>query len=137
MFESIRGYLSSLNSMKIALILIGIYIAVLVLRYAFQTKARCEGFSNQDEPVFRMFFAEWCGHCKKAKPEFSPLVGEQTIKGKKVKIVMIDAEKEKELAKQFNVSGYPTFILTKDGQNITYDGERTQSGFRSFLEKQL
>ena len=33
-----------------------------------------ETFSNNSEPVFAMYYAEWCGHCKRTKPEFQKLL---------------------------------------------------------------
>ena len=88
---------------------------------------------------FHMYYADWCPHCHTAKPEFEKLVADGstlTIGGKKVLVEAIEGEKnpEKVLTK---VSGYPTIRLY-DAQGALvqeYNGERTEAGFRGFLEE--
>ena len=50
------------------------------------------------------FYAPWCGHCKKIKPEY-----EQAAKNLKgiVKLGMVDATVEKELSKRFDIKSFP------------------------------
>jgi thiol-disulfide isomerase/thioredoxin len=96
-----------------------------------------EAFDNQ-EPLFVMYFAEWCGHCKTTKPEFLKL-GE---KYKNIKVMLVDAEADenKELVKSQNISGYPTIRYYKSGnledKGDEYSGGRTEDDFKSFLDSQ-
>jgi protein disulfide-isomerase A6 len=50
------------------------------------------------------FYAPWCSHCKKLKPEY-----EQAAKNLKgiVKFGMVDATVEKELSKRFEIKSFP------------------------------
>ena len=95
-----------------------------------------EGFITQNEPVFVMFFVDWCGHCKKMKPEFKKL--QDTYKGK-IKVEMINAEdpSNKELVKGQNVDGYPTVRFYPQGLNgkyEDYEGGRSYTELNYFLE---
>jgi thioredoxin-like negative regulator of GroEL len=94
-----------------------------------------EGFAGAEKSVV-ICKAEWCGHCKKAAPEFKKLLSASPITlkdGSKVTVKLLDADKDKSEIAQYKPRGYPT-ILIADGSNITeYPGERTADGVISFL----
>jgi thioredoxin-like negative regulator of GroEL len=50
---------------------------------------------------------------------------------------VVNPEKDKAAAAGFEIDGYPTFYLEKDGQKIKYSGPRNVDGFRQFLQQQL
>ena len=99
-------------------------------------------YFNVEVPLFRMFYADWCGHCQAAKPGFIEFQKEvetagNKVDGKEIKIVMHNADTEKELVKEFGVEGYPTFILSFNGQNYKYDGSRDKAGYLGFIRNIL
>lgn len=98
-----------------------------------RTVGTTETFSNS-KPVFRMYYATWCGHCKVCKPEFKKLMDK---KPDNVTLEMINEATNKELIEQEEIEGYPTLILYKDGKKINYEGERTLAGFEAFLKEKL
>jgi thiol-disulfide isomerase/thioredoxin len=96
-----------------------------------------EGFIVQNEPVFVMFHVDWCGHCKKMKPEFEKLKNE--YKGV-VKVEMINAEdpSKKELVDNQQIDGFPTVRFYPNGLNGThenYEGGRSFKELKHFLDK--
>jgi thiol-disulfide isomerase/thioredoxin len=84
--------------------------------------------------TFTMFGTEWCGACKQARPEFDKLGPTVTSGGKTVTIRFVNHETERELAKGYEILGYPTFYLDMDGKRTKYEGPRTEQGFRQFLQ---
>ena len=122
--------------------LIFIALAVLamlayVAREGFMVK---QGFQNASDFTFTMYYADWCGHCKKAKPEMEALVKAGAIEknGKKCQIRMISPEKEPDAAKGKPIKGFPTFLMeTADGQVVEYKGERSTDGYLEFINKTL
>ena len=77
--------------------------------------------------------AEWCGHCKTAAPEFKKLVDASPIQldnGKQAKIIMLDADADKDTIGQYKVRGYPTILVNKK----EYPGERTYAGVMEYLK---
>ncbi len=93
-----------------------------------------EAFEN-NEPAFVMYFAEWCGHCKRTKPEFKKLM--ESYKGP-VKIMMVDCEapENAELVKKQNIKGFPTIRYYPNGLDGTfedYSGNRTLFDFNQYL----
>jgi len=62
-----------------------------------------------------MFYAPWCGHCKKMKSGYvaaAEQLKELQVEGR---LAAVDATKYGELAKKFDVSGYPTIKYFKNG----------------------
>jgi thioredoxin-like negative regulator of GroEL len=125
------------NLDKKTLMYIGIGVVVfIILAYTIYYFTR-EKYSESD-CIFRMFYVDWCGYCKQAKPQFEPMIGTAKINNRPVKIVMVNADEQPQLAQQFGVRGFPTFVLTKsNGESINYDGQRLQPAFRAFLEENV
>ena len=67
---------------------------------------------QSSKPVLVDFYAEWCGPCKIMKPRLLD-VAERI--GDQVKIVEVNIDIEKELARRFHIQSVPTLIIFKDG----------------------
>lgn len=59
------------------------------------------------------FSTEWCGPCKM----FFPIVQEVTT-AMSIPLTKVDAESNRELATQYQITGVPTVIVLKDGQPV-------------------
>ena len=124
---------------KLILIFIGIAAAIFYVSRGESFKGR-QGFKNPDTNTFTMYYADWCGHCKKIKPEFETFMktGPITVDGTTCKIRMVSPEKEPDEAAGKPIKGFPTFLLeTTDGKVVEYAGERSTAGFLSFINKNL
>jgi len=81
------------------------------------------------------FFAPWCGHCKSLAPEYDIVA--TSFRGQPVKVASVDADKHKDLAGRFTVTGFPTIKYftanSKVGEN--YDGGRTANDIIEFLNR--
>ena len=101
-----------------------------------------QGFQSgaPDGTTFTMYYADWCGHCQTAKPEFTEFAKQGILKigNENCKIRMISPEKEPEAAKGKNIKGFPSFLLeTADGKTVEYTGERNTAGYMAFLNANL
>ena len=67
---------------------------------------------QSSKPVLVDFYAEWCGPCNMMKPRLLD-VAERI--GDQAKIVEVDIDIEKELARRFHIQSVPTLIIFKDG----------------------
>ena len=91
-----------------------------------------ETFDNQNEPVFAIFYAPWCGHCKSAMPEFKKL--QETYKC--ANIQLINCDEQPDMAKSQQVNSFPTirYYPTGFGNDYKeYTGNRTYSDFVQYL----
>ncbi len=92
-----------------------------------------EGFES-GKPTFFMFGVDWCPHCVSAKPHFEKL--KETI-GDRVNIVHVNPEKDAAAASGFQIDGYPTFYMAKDGQAPRkYSGGRKHADFQAWLQNE-
>lgn len=83
-----------------------------------------------------MFFTEWCGYCKKAKPEWERLRVEmdgKVVADKRIVITGVDCDKDEATAKRYGINAFPTFKFEIDGQVLDYSGENTFDGFKRFI----
>ena len=121
-----------MKRMMVAILFV-LFILLVLLRYFH--KRSLEGFQSENKMVV-ICKADWCGHCKKASPEFNKLlsVSPITLKdGNKVSVKILDADKDKSEMSKYNVKGFPTVLIVDNGVTTEYPGERTASGIIDFL----
>jgi thiol-disulfide isomerase/thioredoxin len=99
---------------------------------------------NSNEVEILFFFANWCPHCRTAKPEWEKAKTEynnNTIDGYKIIFVEVDCttpdSKTTSMMDTYNVEGYPTIILLKNNEVITYDAKVTYDHLVEFLKSAL
>lgn len=89
------------------------------------------------------FTADWCPHCRNAKPEIDKFETEyknKDINGKKIMVYRVDCTDSEEttVAKQINdfgVTSYPTVkIKDSDGNTFEFDAKITNENLVGFVE---
>ncbi|KAI3865417.1 hypothetical protein MKW92_018197 [Papaver armeniacum] len=87
------------------------------------------------------FYAPWCGHCKSLAPEYEKAASLLSSHDPKIVLAKVDANEEsnKALATEFEVQGFPTLKIVRDGgKNIQeYKGPREAEGIVEYLKKQV
>lgn len=86
-----------------------------------------------------MFYAPWCGHCKKLKPEFELAAKSLTSNDPPVALAKVDCtEGGKETCNRFSVKGYPTLKIFKSGEmSQEYNGPREAAGIVKYMAGQV
>ena len=87
------------------------------------------------------FYAPWCGHCKKLKPDWDKLGAEFTGNAAVV-IADVDctAENSKSLCSKMGVKGYPTvkyFTGSSAADGDKYEGQRDLKSLTEFAKENL
>ena len=109
-------------------------LLILLILLRFYNNQTMEGFESSKSIVICK--ADWCGHCKKAAPEFNKLLSASPITlkdGSKATVKILDADKDKSEISKYNVKGFPTVLIVDGGQTTEYPGERTASAIIEFL----
>lgn len=83
--------------------------------------------------IVDLYYADWCGHCKKFKPVWNKICDEFKDK---IKFNEYESKNEEKI-KLARISGYPTIKITVGGNTKEYDGERNKLGshLNSLLQK--
>lgn len=157
-FSRIKSAGSNLNNTTMIIIGAVVFFAIIAAIYYFyyiapQMKAKYKpngehiqesvnGNGNTAELLF--FYADWCPHCKTAKPIWNDLKAEyenKTINGYKVVFTDVNCSEEtaevEKMMNKYNVEGYPTIKLLKDGQVIEYDAKPSKDTLTQFLNTVL
>ena len=137
-----------------------VYIAVVVVFIAvaiyYYTSSSGVNFSANNEhstgetkqtskeAELMLFYVDWCPHCKTAKPAWNDVKSEyenKTINGYKVIFTEINCTEEtaevEQAMNKYNIEGFPTIKLLKDGQVIEYDAKPTKDTLTQFLNTVL
>lgn len=91
---------------------------------------------DETKDVLVEFYAPWCGHCKSLAPIYEKVAN--AFKSEEdVVIANLDADKHKDLAEKYGVSGYPTLKFFPKGNKAgeDYDGGRDVNDFVTFINE--
>jgi thiol-disulfide isomerase/thioredoxin len=98
------------------------------------------GSSSGGEAEIILFYVDWCPHCKTAKPVWDKVKSQyqdQVVKGKKIIFTEINCTNEssdvEEMINKYNIQGYPTIKMLKDGQVIEFDAKPTHANLEQFI----
>ena len=121
-------YMLSINLLIVIvlLILVGIYT------YIDSRQFILEGFTSNNENGSKLvlFYADWCGHCKKMKPDWNKAKSEFPNRCQDIEHKQITQEHQD----QYDIKGYPSiFTVNKDGEIEEWKGGRSYSDFRNYL----
>jgi len=103
-----------------------------------------KNFASQvgSSPHFVMFYAPWCGHCKRLAPTWEELaVKHAKDVDSEVTIAKVDCTTATALCSAQDVTGYPTLKFFKSGaekeDGVKYRGNRDAASLEKFIAEKL
>lgn len=88
---------------------------------------------------FVMFYAPWCGHCRRLAPTWEQLAEMLNEDDGNVRIAKVDCTQDKQICSDQDVTGYPTLKFFKKGnsEGEKFRGTRDLPTLTSFINEQL
>ncbi|CAB3256310.1 unnamed protein product [Arctia plantaginis] len=129
-----------MGSLKIVLLLGVIYLCKAAEEDVLElTDSDFSTVLAQHDTALVMFYAPWCGHCKRLKPEYAVAAGILKNDENPVALVKVDCtEGGKSTCEQFSVSGYPTLKIFRKGEvSQEYNGPRESNGIVKYMRAQV
>jgi thiol-disulfide isomerase/thioredoxin len=132
-------------SIIVIVVLIAVYQPGQILKNNKQYKENKERMSSSTQeggPAELMFFyADWCPHCKTAKPVWLSLKNEydhKTVNGRQLQFTEVNCTTEttetSQLMSQYKVEGFPTIKMKKDGVIVDFDAKPTEESLNQFIQ---
>ena len=116
-------------------ILIAVLVIVIVIVLGILLKRKLERFDGdgQNTVTVKYYFSPTCGWCNKFKDEWTKF--QATADPSLITCNPIDATdpSNSKLVSADNVSGYPTIIIVKNGNQVQYKGDRTAIAINDFI----
>ena len=86
---------------------------------------------SAEQPVVVDFWADWCKPCKQLAPAL-----EEAVAGRPVTLAKVDVDANKQLAKEYNVSGIPAVKAFRNGQVVAeFVGVKTKPTIEAWLDE--
>ncbi|OIW07023.1 hypothetical protein TanjilG_02657 [Lupinus angustifolius] len=91
---------------------------------------------DETKDVLVEFYAPWCGHCKSLAPIYEKVATAFKLEGDVV-IANLDADKYRDFAEKYGVSGFPTlkFFPKNNKAGDAYEGGRDLDDFVAFINE--
>ena len=100
---------------------------------------KIEAFENSTNPTLALFYAPWCGHCKRFEPIYNKF--QQSYQGP-ASVTSINCDENKEMAQMHGIKGFPTLRFFPNGMSdasnfMEYNGERTLEGLTNYMNQNV
>jgi thiol-disulfide isomerase/thioredoxin len=100
--------------------------------------------SSNKTAELMLFYADWCPHCKTAKPEWESVKSQydnRNINGYKVLFKEFNCSSQtpeiEEQMDKYSIEGFPTIKMLKDSQLIEFDAKPTKENLEKFLNSAI
>lgn len=96
-----------------------------------------ESFTS-NKKTFVMFYAPWCGHCKRTMPAYQRII-DSYKNDQNITVIKVDCDQNKNIARDHGIQGFPTFRLYPTGMNNKnnyeeYEGGRTFEDINEYIK---
>lgn len=103
------------------------------------------GQGGGEDVLIYFFHVDWCPHCKTAAPEWKTFFDNYhnvEKNGYMIRCMEMDCTKDDdpavaEMIQKFEIEGYPTIKMVKEGKTIEFDAKVTNNNLKQFIENMV
>lgn len=144
------------NWFKIILGLIFILILFLISYYVYKSFTKKYTYTpNKENELIKdtkdyknaqiiLWYANWCPHCKASKPSWDIIkekYDNKNVNGYLLEFIEVDCTQEtpevESSMNKYNIEGFPTIKIIKDGTEINFDAKPTEQSLDQFINSVL
>lgn len=137
MKKNLGKMFKKINLPRVLILLLVLILLALIyktfLKEGFETT--CEDLPsklNKDKQLV-LFYANWCGHCKKMKPDWDS-ASQEVGNEKMIKVDVGEGTSEqKKMMEKYDVQGFPTILVFENGEYVSKHEERSKESFLDFF----
>lgn len=137
MKKNLGKMFKKINLPRVLILLLVLILLALIyktfLKEGFETT--CEELPsklNKDKQLV-LFYANWCGHCKKMKPDWDS-ASQEVGNEKMIKVDVGEGTSEqKKMMEKYDVQGFPTILVFENGEYVSKHEERSKESFLDFF----
>lgn len=137
MKKNLGKIFKKINLPRMLILLLVLILLALIyktfLKEGFETT--CEELPsklNKDKQLV-LFYANWCGHCKKMKPDWDS-ASQEVGNEKMIKVDVGEGTPEqKKMMEKYDVQGFPTILVFENGEYVSKHEERSKKSFLDFF----
>ena len=131
--RSSRNNAVSLKGVSTETVVIVVLLIVLLVLVVYYVRQNTEGFTSAEQCTIYAFVADWCPHCKNAKPAIENLKN-NAPSNVNVEVVKEGEDESKSLMEKYSLRGFPTIILIKeDGTVVEFEQRVTEENLNNFV----
>lgn len=124
------------KSQQLAIAVITLIVICVIVGFAWKNgyfKRILDTFEDKSSCTVEYFYMEGCPWCDKFMPEWTKFE-EATAKDGSITAKKTEASTAGDSIKMYNIQGFPTVIVNKDGKWTEYSGERNSDALMSFAK---
>jgi thiol-disulfide isomerase/thioredoxin len=137
MKKNLGKMFKKINLPRVLILLLVLILLALIyktfLKEGFETT--CEELPSKlnKEKQLVLFYANWCGHCKKMKPDWDS-ASQEVGNEKMIKVDVGEGTSEqKKMMEKYDVQGFPTILVFENGEYVSKHEERSKESFLDFF----
>lgn len=137
MKKNLGKMFKKINLPRVLILLLVLILLALIyktfLKEGFETT--CEELPSKlnKEKQLVLFYANWCGHCKKMKPDWDS-ASQEVGNEKMIKVDVGEGTSEqKKMMEKYDVQGFPTILVFENGEYVSKHEERSKKSFLDFF----
>lgn len=119
-----------MEKIKLLFMLFTVYLSITNASRVLELTDKFADIRREGDNWLVMFYAPWCGHCKRLEPIWGHVA--QSLYRTNIRVGRVDCTRFTSLATEFSIQGFPTIKFIKNDEEHNFHGDRTKDDIINF-----